>query len=123
MSGLKKYYRIFTVFSLLFCTGCIVPIPHQRFHTFGVTAELKDKDTGRPIPDAIIFSLDSDKEFVKTNESGSFKLPPIYKWHGAYFIGPISLSMFPGFDISSPYREFLIYAPGYRVKKSSTRRY
>ena len=114
---MKKYYSFLASIFLLFCTGCIVPIPHQRLHTFGVTAELKDKDTGRPVPDAIIFSLDSDKEFVKTNENGSFNLPPIYKWHGAYFISPISFSIFPNFDLTSPEREFLIYAPGYRVKK------
>lgn len=43
----------------------------------------------------------------------------IYGWHGGYFIGPISQSFWPGFDIAAPARDFLICAPEYKVTKKS----
>lgn len=105
--------------TLLLLWGCALPIPHRRLHEFGVKGSLLDKETQLPISDAIVFSLSDNDEFVTSNKNGYFSLSPLYGWHGGYFIGPINLSFWPGFDMPAPVRDFIVYAPEYRVKRIS----
>jgi hypothetical protein len=99
---------------LVLGAGCALPIPHKRLHIYGVRSKLVDNETNKPIPDATICPLPEAKDCAKSDKTGTFELPPVYGWHGGYFIGPISVSFWPGFDIAVPLRDIEIKAQGYK---------
>lgn len=109
----------FIIVLLVLGAGCALPIPHKRLHIYGVKSKLVDTEMNKPIPDALICSLPEGKNCAKSDESGTFELPPVYGWHGGYFIGPISHSSWPGFDIPDFEPEIVIQAQGYEDIKLS----
>lgn len=98
----------------LFASGCIMPIPHRRLHAYGVRGSVVDAQSCEPIPSAVVARGTNMLESVACTPSGEFEIKPIHGWHGAYFIGPISLSLFPGFDIAAPCATVSASAPGYK---------
>ena len=106
---------------LLILPGCVVPVPHQRLHEFGVRGRLLDSDSRTPIAAAKIQASEDGAKVTQSDANGLFALKPVYGWHGAYLIGPIDLSLFPGFDMPSPSRAILITARGHRTATVSFR--
>ena len=102
------------LFGIVMLSGCIVPIPHQRLHELGVVGHVYDSRLGAPLKGVKIEDRQDPKRVTYSDAGGSFRLRPVYGWHGAYFIGPVSLSLFPGFDMPVFYRSVLISADGYR---------
>ena len=98
---------LITGYSLAF-TGCVVPIPHRRMHYPGVTGRVRDAISHAAIPAARIQTVDAVKQAAILGYDGVFTLKPVYGWHGASLIGPIGLSLFPGFDVPSSSRNFVI---------------
>ena len=96
------------------CTGCIMPIPHRRVHSYGVEGRVCDASTSSPIVGAVVTSNDQKHRETKTNDKGEFSLRPAYGWHGAYVIGPISLSLLPCWDITFPGTAIDVTATGYQ---------
>ena len=43
----------------------------------------------------------------------------MYGWHGGYFVGAISVSFWPDFDMAAPCRDILICVPEYKVARIS----
>ena len=83
----------------IWASGCILPIPHKRTHAPAISGVVVSKRSMKPIPNIIV----KDDRFgvqTETDESGLFSLPSVRQWHGAYFISPISLSLFPAFDMA-----------------------
>ena len=104
---------------LLFSTmqGClIIPVPHTRLHAYGVKGRIVDED-GKPIVNASVVNEQAPKKKAISDVDGYFKLSPVRGWHGAYFIGPISLSMFPGFDVPSSLVDVYVNADGFSKQK------
>ena len=95
-------------------SGCILPIPHRRLHAYGVRGSVVDSQTRDPIAGAMISRGPDCLGSVESDISGSFEIRPIHGWHGAYFVGPISLSLFPGFDMTAPCVTVSASAPGYQ---------
>jgi len=98
----------------LSCTGCVVPIPHPRVHAYGVAGQVVSAADNCPIIGASVRSVHYPQLNVRTNPEGTFRLPAKYGWHGAYFIGPICLSLFPGYDMTPPSTRIDVSAPGYQ---------
>lgn len=95
------------------CTGCIiVPIPHRRLHGYGVRGSVVDAGSGRPIPYAAVSGV-ARTQTVICSATGDFVIAPVHGWHGAYLIGPISLSLFPGWDMTAPWAALYVTAGGY----------
>jgi hypothetical protein len=95
-------------------SGCVVPIPHKRLHEPGVAGRVIDSESHLPIEAAKIEGASNSAKVTLSDASGSFKLKPVYGWHGAYFIGPICLSLFPGFDVPVHTRAIVITADGFQ---------
>lgn len=94
--------------------GCLLlPIPHTRLHAYGVQGRIVSSVNETAVAGASILSEDDSTAHCRSDATGAYRLPPLYGWHGAYFIGPISLSLLPGWDVTSPERTFRISAPGY----------
>jgi len=98
----------------LCCSCCIVPVPHRRVHAYGVEGQIVSAADNTPIPFASISSVDHLTPSTYSDGEGRFRLRPHYGWHGAYFIGVISQSMLPGFDMTPSFRDIHVFAPGYR---------
>lgn len=96
------------------CAGCIMPIPHRRVHSYGVDGRVCDAATRSPIAGAVVTSDDQKHRETRTNDKGQFSLRPAYGWHGAYVIGPICLSLFPGWDVTFPGTAIDVTATGYQ---------
>ena len=109
----------FIIIVCVLIVGCALPIPHRRLHVYGVKSKVVDNDTNEPIQGATICSFPNENIFTKSDKWGVFELPPIYGWHGGYFIGPVSTSFWPGFDIAAPNREIIVKSTGYRNTKMS----
>jgi hypothetical protein len=101
--------------SALLLSGCVIPAPHERLHEFGVAGTILDSESHTPIKGAKIQSPGGQTKAVFSDASGSFKLKPVYGWHGAFFIGPICESLLPGFDMPSHKRTIVVTAEGYRT--------
>jgi hypothetical protein len=110
---MKRTHVIALLPLMLIASGCIVPIPHRRLHAYGVRGSVVDARSNEPIPTAIVARGTNLHESVTCNASGEFEIKPVHGWHGAYLIGPISLSLFPGFDIAAPCATVSASAPGY----------
>ena len=95
-------------------SGCVVPVPHRRVHAFGVTGRLLDSQSRSPVKAARVEAVEDRTNVALSDARGSFVLPSVYGWHGAYFIGPIMLSLFPALDMPSMSRTISISANGYR---------
>lgn len=95
--------------------GCLVPVPHTRVHAYGVKAQVVSAADGRPVTNAIIASVGWPAATARADRQGRFRLPAKRGWHGAYCIGPICLSLLPGWDVTWPLREISISAPGYET--------
>ena len=106
--------RIAPVLALLLCAGCIMPIPHRRLHAYGVKGQIVNASDQRPIADALVTCNVQKKRDAKTDTTGQFTLRPAYGWHGAYVIGPINLSLLPGWDMTYPGSTFEVFAPGFQ---------
>src|ERR1044072_2429248 len=93
--------RLFECLVLMLCalvlSGGLIPVPHHRLHEFGVTGRLLDAETHPPISAAGIEAADDPEKITFSDVNGSFDLKPVYGWHGAFFFGPICLSLWPGF--------------------------
>jgi len=99
------------------CSGCVIPIPHRRLHAYGVRGRVLDVDSHRPIKHASVVSWERNGHpQVMTNAEGEFEIQPVHGWHGALFIGPICLSLFPGFDITAPCQNVYVSAHGYQAE-------
>lgn len=98
----------------LVLSGCVVPLPHRRVHAFGVAGRVLDFQSRSPVKAARIEAADDRTKVAFSDARGSFMLPPVSGWHGAYFIGPIGLSLFPALDMPSMSRAIAISANGYR---------
>jgi hypothetical protein len=94
-------------------SGCLLPIPHPRLHEFGVAGRIVDSESHRPIKGAEVHAVDDPAKGTVTNADGLFRLKPVYGWHGAYFIGPMSLSLLPRFEVPGYTRIIRITAIGY----------
>lgn len=110
-------FRLATAILLIFsATGCLIPIPHRRIHAYGVRGQIVDQATGESIENAwIAADVDSNPQAsaVRSDATGRFKIAPIERWHGAYFISPIRLSLFPAFDFAGYGRLIRVQARGY----------
>jgi hypothetical protein len=106
-------YRAIIFIMLFALSGCmILPIPHRRLQVYGVQGSIVDPE-GNPIPESAAITCDGNKHVV--NLQGEFEIPPIYSWHGAILIGPLSYSLFPFLDM--PFLQpgnLLVEAPGYQ---------
>jgi len=101
-------------------SGCIIlPIPHKRIHQYGVTGQVIDARSETPVQRAIIRAADKPNEVILADEKGYFTIKPVFGWHGAYYISPIVLSLFPAMDMPSIDRTLKVQAPGYQEKQAS----
>ena len=101
-------------------SSCIVlPIPHQRVHSYGVKGQVIDAHNAQSVSHATIISPPDEKYLVTTDSTGHFSVKPTYGWHGAYLVGPISLSLLPGWYMTSPSRKFGVLATGYEARDIS----
>ena len=104
-----------TISLTLICSGCmIVPVPHPRVHAYGVKGQVVSATDGIPIA-AAVHSIDAPTDIVRCDAEGCFQVRPRYGWHGAYFIGVISQSMLPGWDVTRPVRGICVSTPGYQT--------
>ena len=114
--GLKSSQRIAVALSLAACCGgCIIPVPHQRVHVYGVSGQIVSAADQTPISDASVSSPDVPEVTAQSDTLGAFRLRPVRGWHGAYCVGPICLSLLPGWDVTYPGRKIQVSAPGYRT--------
>lgn len=104
-----------TVLLALGCSGCLVPVPHTRVHAYGVKAQVVSAADGRPVTNAVVASVGWAAATARVDRQARFRLPPKRGWHGAYCIGPICLSLLPGWDVTEPLRQVSISAPGYET--------
>jgi hypothetical protein len=111
-----NFTRSLAFFIILSCGGCVLPIPHQRIHQYGVKGSVVDSKSGKPIENAKICSLGIPESCI-SKINGNFTLKPIKGWHGAYFLGPISFSLFPDWDMTAPTISILISSTDYISKK------
>jgi hypothetical protein len=116
---MKRAYIIAILPLVLFVSGCIMPIPHRRLHAYGVHGSVVCAESKEAIPDAVVALGTNLNASVACDAAGRFEIKPIHGWHGAYFIGPISLSLFPGFDMTFPHATVTATAPGYEVNMFS----
>ena len=98
------------------CGGCILPVPHMRVHACGIKGQVVDAIDHSPISNAIITPVDNSPKVARSGTNGDFCLRPTRGWHAAYVIGPISLSILPGWDLTSPSRDVHVSAQGYEAK-------
>ena len=112
-----KTLRITTLIAAtLLLVGCVLPIPHRRLHSAGIEATVIDAKTASPVKGAKVLSSDGRTVLAAVDSEGRFEIPAKYGWHGAYLVGPISYSLLPHFDISSPHPPFRIDSDGYQPK-------
>lgn len=97
------------------CSSCVVPIPHRRVHVVGVTGLVVSADSGQPISTATVVA-GNVREPARTDKDGKFTIQPIMGWHGARFVGPISLSLLPAFDLPEYVWDLRVSAPGFQAK-------
>lgn len=107
---------------IVLLSGCFIPAPHERLHEFGVAGTILDSESHAPIKGAKIEPRGAAAKAVFSDADGSFKLKPVYGWHGAFFIGPICESLLPGFDMPSPTRTIVVSAQGYRTATNAPMR-
>ena len=95
--------------------GCIVlPIPNSRVEGFGVTSQVVDIETGRPVAGATVIDESNERCAVTTNADGRFKLDPRVQWHFGYLWGVISYPIWPFTgDLVNPDRSVRVLAEGY----------
>jgi hypothetical protein len=106
-----KQIRLWSLLaSLVLLSGCI-PVPHRRVHVYGVEGRVLDAETRAPVRAACV-SPDGGQAISRND--GTFKLRPVYGWHGAYLIGPISYSLLPHFDMPHFGPAVFITAQGYQ---------
>jgi hypothetical protein len=108
-----RLFSIFATLALLFCSGCILPAPHWRVHEYGVRGQIIDARNQTPVTNASVSAVWSSVDPVISDSAGNFRIPAVRGFHGAYCIGPLFLSMLPGFDQASPLKEVYVTAPGY----------
>jgi hypothetical protein len=95
------------------CSGCILPVPHTRVHSYGVTGQVVSATTQEPLADASVIAMDQPDHPAHCDKAGRFRLHPKRGWHAAYCIGPVCESLLPGWDVSYPGRCIQVSAPGY----------
>jgi hypothetical protein len=116
MRRLMKFHLL-TTFALFLCTGClVVPVPHQRLHAYGIRGRVVDEN-GHPLATATVADDTTSNGVLKANSDGRFSLRPVRGWHGGYFIGVISFSVWPDLDMIGPIRTVQVEAPGYVTQR------
>ena len=108
---------------VLVCGGCVLPAPHTRVHAYGVTGRIVDATRDDPVPGASVRGLDWADGCARSDSRGEFRLRAKRGWHGAYFVGPICLSLLPDWDVTAPSREIEVSAPGYVARVFAIRNY
>jgi hypothetical protein len=109
-------------FAALLLSGCIiVPIPHERMHEMGVKGHVIDATTHAPIEGATIETLGDNPREAISKADGSFRVKPLYGWHGAYMVAAISGPVFPDMPKSSAIRFISVTARGYHEVKIPVR--
>ena len=94
-------------------SGCILPIPHTRTHAPAISGTVVSEKTWNPVQNAVVEDVLFGVK-TTTDKLGRFSLPPVVRWHGAYCVSPISMSLFPSFDVAWPKRAVLIRYGGNR---------
>ena len=117
----SRYFKIqvyrqisIAIFFTFFCSGCFIPVPHRRLHVYGVMGQIVSATDNQPVAGASIYDSHDPTATVCSDAEGNFRLRAQYGWHGAYCIGPISLSLLPGWDRTGPYRKINVTASGYQ---------
>lgn len=120
VNRLRANRLVLAILLISSCTGCLIlPIPHTRLHAYGVRGRVVDAITGKPVQNATIRAyfgdtLETDEgAAVKSDAAGRFRVDPKKGLHGAYMIGPVSQSLWPGWDATGTDRKITIGAPGY----------
>lgn len=96
-------------------TSCIIPFPHRRIHSYGYEVTVADSKTHQPIPGAHVSDPKSGCTIAVTDAKGKFGEAPVYGWHFAYLLGPISYSMFPYFDMFYSCTDDVLWAHSVRI--------
>ena len=104
---MKKLSCLWVLAISLSASGCILPIPHKRTHAPAISGTVVSSETREPLANVLILDFNFRVQ-TKTDANGYFSLPRIRRWHGAYLISPICMSLFPSFDIGSQKREVRI---------------
>jgi hypothetical protein len=105
----------FAILLALYCSGCVLPVPHKRAHVYGVRGTVVVANSS-PIAHALVTGNEKAGVACRSGEDGRFELPPVYGWHGAYLVGPICQSILPGWDATIPARTIRVQATGYRAE-------
>lgn len=113
--------HVFILVISMFCSSCVLPIPHKRFQRPGVSTVVIDSVTKRPIPNATVTAEDESHESVLTDFKGHFTIPPKYGWHGAVVVFPPGPSLFPAMDLPYLSRNVAVNADGYDPLRSEYR--
>jgi hypothetical protein len=95
--------------------GCVaLPVPNCRVEGHGVTSQVIDAETGRPVPSARVSDARNDREAVVAGADGRFTLEPHVQWHLGYQFGAIPFPIWPTTgDMFIPSRCIRIRAAGY----------
>lgn len=101
------------------CGGCIVPVPHWRVQAYGVTGQVVNASDSRPIGGALVASVDEARQTTHSDRDGKFRLRAKRRWHALYFIGPISQSLLPDWDVTPRARGIRVSAPGHLTTEFS----
>ena len=117
---------VLTASSLL--SSCVVPWPNQRVDVEGVSGEVVDGESGKPIANALVkvshgWSKQNKVHYHKerrTSSRGRFEVAPQGPWAWGYFIGPISGPVFGlkpdlGMRVPAPVTGLEVWAEGYRT--------
>jgi hypothetical protein len=97
-------------------SGCIVlPVPNCRVEGHGVTSQVVDAATGRPVPNARVSDVRDDQRAVVAGADGRFTLEPHVQWHMGYQYSAIPYPIWPTTgDVFIPSRCIRIRAAGYQ---------
>jgi hypothetical protein len=101
----------------MFCSSCILPIPHKRLQRPGVSSVVIDSTNKRPIQNATVMAEDVINDSTFTDRKGHFTIPPKYGWHGAAVVFPPGPSLFPSMDLPYTSRGIKVSADGYSFKR------
>lgn len=101
-------------------SSCVLPIPHRRVHVSGLEARVVSSADSSPVAGAEVRARHSTGKLIAvTDRNGEFSIKPIYGWHGAYLVGPVSYSLLPFFSMGSPgvMPPVAVSARGYTTKQ------
>jgi hypothetical protein len=112
---MKRIYVTSVILLPVFVSGCIIPFPRRRLHTYGMRGSVVDAETNLPIPGAAVATCAVSHCSVSGDASGQFRMKPVHGWHAVYLIGSLSLSLFSGSESPSKIATVSVSAPGYET--------